>query len=80
MSNLKKLAKLIENNNSLIQALDSGKEVSVKKTIRACVISNNRIAEIMIDILNTKPSKSNKASNDTLGGFQAFHDLFGGKI
>ena len=47
--NIKDLNNLTRNNNKIIEAIDSGKKINIEKSIRACLISNNRIATIMAE-------------------------------
>lgn len=65
----KELKNIIDNNNKIIQAIDNDKNINIKKSIRACLISNNRLSKIMFDYLIDdefeEPETFSKDSNST---------------
>ena len=65
------LQKLKENNQKVIDAIDQGKNVNILKAVRASLISNNILNELLIDFFYTK-----KENDDYLN---IFNDIFGKK-
>lgn len=45
------LGQLIKRNKKVIDAIDSGKDINIQKAVKACMISNNTLAEKMIDFI-----------------------------
>ena len=67
------LFRLKENNQKVIDAIDSGKNINIPKAVKASMISNNLLTEILIDFFYNEKENIN-SSADSL---RTFKDIFG---
>ena len=71
---INRIDKLIENNNSVISAIEQDKKINILKAIKASMKSNNEIAYIVKNIIGTNNTAKNNYENSANDFFKFFEN------
>jgi hypothetical protein len=77
---IQELQNIIKNNNTIIDAINNKKDINIEKAIRACLLSNNRIAELLIKLeYDSTYVEKNYSKNNNNDFMDMFNDILKGK-